>query len=432
MESGNKTGLFLQAILSLTAYILSAYFVPRTDFLSFIALYALLFIAFAWIVRTPRDDRAILTLGLSFRLAILFAIPWLSDDFYRFLWDGRLALDGYNPYEQIPQSHMSNGIAIADAQALFDGMNSPVYFSVYPPLNQLFFYIAAFAAPKGIWAGAFSLKVIILLFEVFNFKLIQRLLRIYHLPSHYSALYFLNPLVILELVGNAHFEATMITFLLLALIQIQREKWWFAGLFFGMAISVKLVPLLFAPLLLFRFGWGPALKIFVSGGLIFALTFLPWLSLSVIGNFSNSLDLYFHNFEFNSFIYQITMDLVPTGYELWVAPGLALTTLFGIVFLGFRFRYSSLPQMMVWAQGLYYILAAVVHPWYLSTMIAMNSFRPVLSVSVWSFAIGLSYYTYQTEPYQQSPALIALEYFVLLSFVAFDLMRMYRREATSR
>ncbi|MEO0876545.1 MAG: hypothetical protein AAFY48_18235 [Bacteroidota bacterium] len=92
--------------------------------------------------------------------------------------------------------------------------------------------------------------------------LLIRLLRYWSLPEERVLWYALNPLIIVEVVGNLHFEGAMIFFLLLGLWALLRwkgsdNKWWLAisAVAMAMAVSSKLLPLLFFPFLIRRLGW---------------------------------------------------------------------------------------------------------------------------------------------------------------------------------
>jgi hypothetical protein len=93
------------------------------------------------------------------------AIPNLSQDFYRFIWDGRMILEGFNPYLYTPESFFVNGeFPIAQAQELYVGMGSlsASHYTNYPPLNQLCFVIAGLFASKSILGSAVALRLIII------------------------------------------------------------------------------------------------------------------------------------------------------------------------------------------------------------------------------------------------------------------------------
>ncbi len=60
-------------------------------------------------------------------------------------------------------------------------------------------------------------------------------------------LYALNPLVIVELVGNIHYEGLTICFLLAGLYFYKKQKDLPSATFLGLAAGVKLLPLIFLP-----------------------------------------------------------------------------------------------------------------------------------------------------------------------------------------
>ena len=84
--------------------------------------------------------------AILFRLIFLFAIPNLSQDFYRFIWDGRMILEGINPFISIPETFVEKGnIPISQGMELYRGMGqlSGSHYTNYPPVNQFNFLIAA-------------------------------------------------------------------------------------------------------------------------------------------------------------------------------------------------------------------------------------------------------------------------------------------------
>ena len=136
-------------------------------------------------------------------------VPNLSDDYLRFIWDGRLLAHGYNPYLYLPTQlvHTALGSSAGLTDSLFQGLNSPRYFTVYPPLNQAFFGLAAWLFPTNLLGTIISLRIPILLADLGSIYLLAKLLRRFGKNPNLSLLYGLNPLVILELTGNLHFEA---------------------------------------------------------------------------------------------------------------------------------------------------------------------------------------------------------------------------------
>ena len=146
--------LFICIVVSAVLYLLMGYQLVRSDFGELIFLYFGLIILYVYFLRDKAISADLLfTTGLFFRILLLFALPALSQDFYRFIWDGRLLLHGYNPYLHLPSTLINTtGFNIPEAQVLFDGMGSlsATHYTNYPPVNQLCFLLAALLAGKSI------------------------------------------------------------------------------------------------------------------------------------------------------------------------------------------------------------------------------------------------------------------------------------------
>ena len=82
-------------------------------------------------------------ISVLFRLVFFSAIPNLSQDFYRFIWDGRMILEGLNPYLSLPQTFIEqHNYPINQAKDLYEGMGAlnGSHYTNYPPVNQLCFW----------------------------------------------------------------------------------------------------------------------------------------------------------------------------------------------------------------------------------------------------------------------------------------------------
>ncbi len=150
-----------------TALILLAQ-VPRENFSLTLALFTVAFggmlgcyflsdskISFWWL----------LGVGVFFRVSIFFFAPQWSEDGIRFLWDGELLRQGQNPYQMTPvqvQEQLGAAEAVYLTQ-LFGEFNSPHYYSVYPPLNQLLFWGVAQFAQGQLEKGYLALRLLLLL-----------------------------------------------------------------------------------------------------------------------------------------------------------------------------------------------------------------------------------------------------------------------------
>ena len=166
--------VFLLTLLTSVFYLNFAYDVVRSDFIKLISLYGALFFVTHKLLQISKGNFLTLAgIGILFRLIFIVAIPNLSQDFYRFLWDGRLLIQGINPYLFTPDQVLNHPTALLkvsmpQAQELFNGMGglSASHFSNYPPINQLFFTITAVFAGKSILGSVVVLRVIMILADI--------------------------------------------------------------------------------------------------------------------------------------------------------------------------------------------------------------------------------------------------------------------------
>ena len=162
----NRTPLVL-TVSCFLFYISFAYNLTRTDYTKLIMLYVALFFLFFKLVQILKHNISLLTwIAFGFRAVFILAIPNLSQDFYRFIWDGRMILEGINPYLYTVESFISKGeFPVAQAQELYAGMGhlNASHFTNYPPINQLCFVIAGLFTSKSILGSAIVMRLIIIL-----------------------------------------------------------------------------------------------------------------------------------------------------------------------------------------------------------------------------------------------------------------------------
>ena len=429
-------------LASLLIYIFMGYYSTRADFSLFITLYmAAVGLCFLLLSRT-RTLRPLsplkwgLGLALLFRLVLFFAEPTLSDDFYRFIWDGNLFVNGINPFLHTPESLVGRSGLPFPPDALYSGLNSVEYYSVYPAVCQYIFAISAFLFGEQVMGNILFMRGIILLAEIGSLWCLYHLLKLHGLNKIYLLIYALNPLVILELTGNLHFEAISIFFLLFALLLFHKQRYLWAALAFTVAVNTKLIPLLLMPYLLFSLGWrkGCWLAFVVLAGSL--ALHLPFLGSAFLEHFSGSLGLYFQTFEFNAGIYYLVRwaGYYLKGYNIIQSAGpiLAAIATVLIMILSWRYRDSKLrklPTVFIYVTALFYLFSTTVHPWYVTSLLAFVPLCGLLFPLAWSAVIPLSYIAYSTTPFTENMWLIAFEYAVVCAFLYRDWKRRSTRES---
>ncbi len=424
----NKTPLLL-SLAVLLFYFSFAYNLIRTDYIKLVMLYGALWFLFYKLIQLLKTNITLLTgLAFGFRAIFILAIPNLSQDFYRFIWDGRMLLEGYNPYLFTVESFISKReFPIAQAQELYHGMGAlnASHFTNYPPINQLCFVIAGLFTGKSILGSVVIMRLLIIAADFGTLYFGKKLLEKLKIPAYNIFWYILNPFIIIELTGNLHFEGVMIFFLVWSLYVLHIGKWQFAAIILALSVSVKLIPLIFLPLLFQKLGWKKSMVFYLILGCITLLLFLPFYASEFINNYTETVALWFQNFEFNASIYYIAREI---GYSFRgyneiaiigkVTPIVVILFVLTISFFRKNKTTIQLITAMLLVLSFYYFTTTTVHPWYIATLLILSIFTKYKFPLVWSLVIILSYLAYiNVDKADKSENLwvIALEYAIVYS-----------------
>lgn len=431
----HRVSLFLLA-LSILFYGLFAYRLDRGDTVALLSLYAALFFLCYKLIQFEKWNlRLMIFSGIALRGVFLLALPSLSQDFYRFLWDGNLLLEGLNPYAQTPDDWMARGgPPFPGAWELHEGMGalSSGNFSNYPPVNQYFFALAAYLGGKTIAGTLIATRGIILLADLGILYFGRRILRKLNRAPYMIFWYFLNPLVIIELSGNLHFEGVMLCFFIMAMYLLLSGKWLMATVPYALSIGVKLIPLLFLPLVMPLLGIRRGVGFYLGTGLVLGACLYPLYFDAFGPNYAQTLKLWFSNFEFNAGLFNVAEWIaVRQGARPWefiraygnwlpavmVAATLLLTLL------------PALRKGKYWFGGAlvllstYYFLSPTVHPWYIIFPLLLGVFTDLRFVLVWSATVVLSYSAYSPSGVAEKPLFLFLEYLPVFGVLGYEIFK---------
>lgn len=419
-------GIYLLIFTSVILYFLLAFQIKRNDFVPLISISFLLFVCYFWMISFNYDAkqlRNLLFAAVFFRLLFLFSIPELSNDYFRFIWDGMLANRGINPFDFRPTEWpVFLGETNYNLTTVYQQLNSQDYYSVYPPVLQFVFSTCTYLSGGDLYSTVVLMKVILISAEVGTLFLIKNLLRKYKLNEKNVLWYALNPLIVFEISGNLHFEGLLIFFLLLSITLILDEKFILAAFVFSLAFAVKLWPLLFLPFLIKQIGMRKSVLFYFTFLVCTICLFFPFYNEHFIAHYFESLQLYFQTFEFNSGIhYFIRAILYPiTGFNVihYSGPIISLLVLSVILYLSFRKKQFEHPlQNWYYAFLIYIITSSIIHPWNISLLILFAVFVPNKMPIVWSFLIILSYYAYKDVIVNESYIIIAIEFLIILAVI---------------
>jgi alpha-1,6-mannosyltransferase len=435
----SKNILFLWGGLSMVLYALWAYDLERFEHFTLLTLYSVLFGCYYLILRHVKIKEQHLTyLALTLRLVFIAAIPNFSQDFYRFIWDGRLILSGLNPYLTTPDNLMiSQPNLFPQMKTLFEGMGvlSAGHYSNYPPLHQLPFILAAIISKHSILGSVVILRLLLIGADIGILFFGKKLLRKLQLPTRNIYWFILNPLVIVELTGNLHFEGLMLFFFVLVLYYVHTKKWHLAALTMALSIAVKLVPILSLPLFLNKLGWKKSIRFCLTVGIVFMLLFAPFLKDNFFENYSATIGLWFSKFEFNaSFYYLLNWGLETIlNFELIHSMGVIVVSFIGLQIiyqlLQNKTKTTALITTVLWVFTGYYLISTTVHPWYIISLLLLSIFTPFKFARVWSYTLILSYFAYHQFNVEEKGVILCLEYLPVLGVLAWELwnQRMLRK-----
>lgn len=349
------------------------------------------------VARGHATSRALLLgFALLFRITLLAAPPALSDDIYRYRWDGRVQATGLNPYMYAPDASALAGLR-DEAHAR---INHPEIPTVYPPVSQILFL-----ATDLVWDDVLAFRALAVLFDLLTAAVLARLARRLGAGSAAWAIYAWNPLVVVEFSLGGHCDSIMLFFLVLALDLHTQSKGpaWAASL--AASAGAKLTSLLALPLLLQGRRKLAALAIFAAAP---AVLFAPYLGSNRL--ILPALQAYSLRWRFNDSLFWL-LDEILRGSGLsarfsatvapWFDPGVtaqsaalhqtyllllpkavcAVILGAALVVLARQPTTSSagrvaLPTRLLLLFGLFLLLSPTVHPWYLTLLVPFLVFAP--------------------------------------------------------
>jgi hypothetical protein len=361
-------------------------------------------------------------------------VPHLSNDYFRFLWDGEMTWAGINPYDFKPNELVMLDLVQSNPYLVevYEGISSlsKRNHTCYPPINQAYFMLAT-AFSSSIISNTIILKLSIILTQIGGAFYLRKILRLLNIDESRMWLIYLNPLWIIECTGNAHFEGVMLSFLFAAFYFLLKKKELIGSLFYATAIHIKLIPLMLLPFF-YRFLGLKKSMLFYSLTILLVISFgLVPLNSNNILNFKESLSLYFSVFEFNSFIvhYCIQFGIAEYGWQIAKTYGLFFSQVIIMLVMTLAL-YGQIPdwkklfKRMTLAFFVYLILSNTIHPWYIIPLIGISLFTTYSFPIIWSFLIFFTYlfYLYNDGGATQVRVFINLEYLIVFAVFIYELV----------
>jgi alpha-1,6-mannosyltransferase len=232
------------------------------------------FAAVALILRSQPKARTlwmIMGCGAILRLMVVVFPPFLSNDLYRYIWDGWVQAAGINPYRYIPDDiHLT---FLRDA-TVFPNINRADYaHTIYPPAAEMVFLVASRIGTLLMIPPVLAMKLAMVALESIGVWAMLRLLGRAGLPRERILIYVWNPVPIWEFAGSGHVDAIAICFISLAMLAASESKRGWSGVSLAAASLTKFLPVVLLPAIWRRWDWKFA-SIFTA---TIVLLYLPYL-----------------------------------------------------------------------------------------------------------------------------------------------------------
>jgi alpha-1,6-mannosyltransferase len=245
-------------------------------FLELVVVQTVIYLAAAWLSLRTKDSRRLLVLALVFaalfRLSIIFFPPYLSDDIYRYVWDGRVQATGINPYRYIPADE---SLAQLRDDKIYPNINRrDSAQTIYPPVAEFVFLLVTRVSESVTW-----MKAAMMGFETVAIWAVVQLLVSFGFARQRVLIYAWHPLTVWEFAGSGHVDALAIAFIALALLARRKHAETLTGVLLACAACVKLFPVVLFPSLYMRRSW----KMLLAFAATVLIAYLPYLKVGPMG-----------------------------------------------------------------------------------------------------------------------------------------------------
>ena len=387
--------------------------------LMFLAFFLCLGTFFRIRIRSRQAMWLIMGFALLFRLTVLFAPPYQSEDVYRYIWDARISSMGINPYKYPPNAPELE--KVRDSQ-VYPMINSKPYVTAYPPVSQILFRLCFGLFGTSVTA----MKAVFSLFEFLALLIAWRLLRLWGMNVQSIILMAWNPFFIFEFSYSGHSDSAMMFLILLSvyLLVVGKKSW--AAVSYAGAVLAKLHPALWFPVVVRRSGWKSMIGGCVAG---LGLTFL-YFNIDSGLRYLKSLSLYFRLFEFNASVHYLIRFFGRWAFnESWdkvIGPYLGVALVLAAVLIFWRFPVRDARDVLhagFWLMTADLCLATTAHPWYISWAALALPFFPYAFMIYWTGACFLSYIAYSYHPVYEPAWALLLEYLPVYGLMAWEIRR---------
>jgi len=347
-------------------------------------------------------------IGLIARIILVPSEPILEDDFNRYMWDGAVTVNGFNPYQYAPKDFLEKNFLdndslyilynLADESGvIIDRINHPHIRTIYPPVAQIGFGLAYIIKPWSttVWKG------LLLVIDILVFYLLILLLQKLNYPKIFVVIYWWNPILLHEIFNAGHMDVLIYPLILFSILLFTRNKFIWSAIIMAVSVGVKIWTIAFLPLI-FRKVINRKRILFYSI-LLSTLVVLVILFPIIVTKLDDTLGFvtYTKNWTNNESIFQLINILVKEIIRLfninyhcslcaarWVV---AIFFLFVVGYLSIKPSgdNKNFAKRLLIIVALLYLVSPTQFPWYYTWVLPLLVLNPRLSFILYAVFLPL-------------------------------------------
>ncbi len=352
----------------------------------------------------------ILCVGIILRIVTVWSVPGLEYDYYRYLWDGAVLASGISPFRYSPLQVSEGGEDVPlrlrelgrESGEVLSRISFPHLRTIYPPAAQTVFAAAYLIKPWSVH----GLRLMLMLFDIATLAVLIAVLRDLRLSTLMIAVYWWNPLVILELYNSPHLDVVAVALAVAAVLLAGRKIYPAACLVLALAVGVKLWPVVLFPVIAWplRKDLPRLITVVVLFGIACVGLFLPVIFSGL--DASSGFVAYGHFWEMNDSLYRILLGGIKPALTLLCGDTSSAQVIarFAVLFIlctwtGWLLATGRESAFTLWRQSLLivaavFLLSPTAFPWYFLWVVPWLAVDPRKSLLALNCTLPLYYLTY--------------------------------------
>jgi len=368
------------------------------------------------------DLKWVLFAAVVLRLVLIMQTPVASDDYYRYLWDGKVQSEGEDPFLYTPLE-----LTELHDEIIYPNVSFPEIKTIYPPVSQIIFYLGYLISPHS----AAGLKILYLIFDIGIMLFILGCLKKLKLSSSFIILYTFSPLIVLEIFLNAHVDIVMIFFLSGCIYFTINKTLPLSLLFLALSVLSKTYSVMILPvMLLFFYKQEISLIRIIKNFVFFLLPFsIVYIYREGILNLFQVMENYMKHWYSNNLIFKIIIFLSSLlSINDHIVTRKILLLLFTISYFIILFSKIDFIKKITFILIFYFLFSHTVHPWYLCVLTMLLPLYFSYSSLYWTGIIALTnltvFYYLKSGEWEDVFPVLMIEYIGILIFIIIDIINL--------